>query len=296
MPRMRSFCLRTRGREVKFEVWSYTESDGFPQRHPSFFRRHWKAIPAACAVLFLCIAAVASIAAGTANQPIFTSDSPYVYDGAHVLDSSVVGTLTELNETLESRSEGAQLYIVTIDSLPLGKTIEQYSIEQAERIGAGNSKKDNGVLYTFVKSTRQDRLEVGYGLEDRLTDSACSKILEAVHAYYRRGDIGAGVKNLARDVADKIQPGIGSPFDSALIDKFPEKSTMDKFAEGAVCLVAFVLIVAWAYYRGAVFPSRKNRSYSSSSRSPTSSSRHSSGSSHRSGGGHFGGGGASGGW
>lgn len=281
---------------MKFEVWSYTESDGFPQRHPSFFRRHWKAIPAACAVLFLCIAAVASIAAGTANQPVFTSDSPYVYDGAHVLDSSVVDSLTELNETLQARAGGAQLYIVTIDSLPTGQTIEDYSIEQAERIGAGDSKKDNGVLYTFVKGTRQDRLEVGYGLEDRLTDSACAEILEAAHACYRRGGIVTGVKEIAGNVADIIQPGIGSPFDSALIDRFPEKSSMDKFAEGAVCLVALVLIVAWAYYKGAVLPSRPYRSYSSHSRLHTSSSHHSSCSSHRSGGGHFGGGGASGGW
>ena len=281
---------------MKFEVWSYTESDGFPQRHSSFFRRHWKAIPAACAVLFLCIAAVASIAAGTANQPVFTSDSPYVYDGAHVLDSSVVDSLTELNETLQARAGGAQLYIVTIDSLPAGKTIEDYSIEQAERIGAGDSKKDNGVLYTFVKGTRQDRLEVGYGLEDRLTDSACAEILEAAHACYRRGGIVTGVKELAGNVADIIQPGIGSPFDYAAIDKFPEKSVEDKLAEGAVCLVAFALIVAWAYYRVAVSSSRPHRPYSSSSRPHTSSSHHSSGSSHRSGGGHFGGGGASGGW
>lgn len=281
---------------MKFEVWSYTESDGFPQRHPLFFRRHWKAIPAACAVLFLCIAVVASIAAGAANQPVFTSDSPYVYDGAHVLDSSVVNSLTELNETLQARAGGAQLYIVTIDSLPTGQTIEDYSIEQAERIGSGDSKKDNGVLYTFVKGTRQDRLEVGYGLEDRLTDSTCAEILDAAHAYYRRGDIGAGVKELAGDVASVIQPGIGSSFDHVAINRFPEKSAMDKLAEGVVYLVALALIVAWAYYKGAVLPSRPYRSYSSSSRPHTSSSHHSSGSSHRSGGGHFGGGGASGGW
>lgn len=214
---------------------------------------------------------LASIEAGRGDKPKFTEDSPYVYDSAHVLDSSVVDTLTTLNETLETQAGGAQLYIITIDSLPPGKTIEDYSIEQAERIGAGDSKKDNGVLYTFVKGTCQDRLEVGYGLEDRLTDSTCAEILDAAHAYYRQGNIGAGVKNLARDVADIIQPGIGSPFDSALIDRFPEKSTMDKLAEGAVCLVAFALIVAWAYYRGAVLPSRPHRSYSSSSRSPTSS-------------------------
>ena len=104
-------------------------------------------------------------------------DSPYVYDGADVLDSSVADTLTQLNETLESQADGAKLYVVTIDSLPLGQTIEDYSIEQAQRIGAGDSEKDNGALYTFVKSTRQDKLEVGYGLEDRLTDATCASDL-----------------------------------------------------------------------------------------------------------------------
>ena len=285
-----------RGREVEFEVWSYSEGEDFPKRQPPFFRRRWKTILLACSALILAAAFLTSIAAGKGDQPTFTEESPYVYDGAHVLDSSVADTLTELNETLEARADGAQLYIVTIDSLPTGQTIEDYSIEQAERIGAGDSKKDNGVLYTFVKGTRQDRLEVGYGLEDRLTDSTCTGILDAAHACYRRGDIGTGVKELAGNVASVIQPGIGSNFDYAVINKFPEKSAMDKLAEGAVCLVALALIVAWAYYKGAVLSSRPHRPYDSSSRPHTSSSHNSSGSSHRSGGGHFGGGGASGGW
>ena len=285
-----------RGRGVKIGVWSYLEGEDFPKRRPSFFRRCWKVILLACAALFLGVALVASIAAGEGDRPTFTKDSPYVYDGAQVLDSSVVDELTELNETLEARADGVQLYIVTIDSLPTGKTIEDYSIEQAERIGAGDSKKDNGVLYTFVESTRQDRLEVGYGLEDRLTDSTCAGILEAAHVYYRHGDIGAGVKNLAQVVADKIQPGIGSPYNYAAIGKFPEKSAMDKLTEGVICLVAMALIVVWAYYKSADLSSRPHRPYGSSSRPHTSSSHRSSGSSHRSGGGHFGGGGASGGW
>lgn len=281
---------------MKFEVWSYSVGDGFPNCRPSFFRRHAKAIAIAFAAIFLAAAFLTSIAVGKGDRPTFTEESPYVYDGAHVLDSSVADTLTELNETLEARADGAQLYIVTIDSLPTGQTIEDYSIEQAERIGAGDSKKDNGVLYTFVKGTRQDRLEVGYGLEDRLTDSTCTGILGAAHACYRRGDIGAGVKELAGNVASVIQLGIGSHFDNAVINKFPKKSAMDRLAEGAVCLVALALIVAWAYYKGTVLSSRPHRPYDSSSCPHTSSSHHSSGSSHSSGGGHFGGGGASGGW
>lgn len=92
---------------MKIEVWSYSEREDFPKRRPPFFRRRWKSILFACVTLFLGGALLISIAAGEGDQPIFTEDSPYIYDGAHVLDSSVADTLTELNETLEARAEGA---------------------------------------------------------------------------------------------------------------------------------------------------------------------------------------------
>ena len=250
------------------------------------------------AAIILAAAMWSSIAAKSASQPSFMPDSPYVYDGADVLDSSVTDTLTELNETLEARAEGAQLYVVTVDSLPLGQSIEHYSIEQAQHLGAGDSKKDNGVLYTFVKNTRQDRLEVGYGLEDRLTDSVCSKILDSAHGYYRDGDIKAGVRGLARDVANAIQPGIdgGAPFAPPVRHEFPEKkgSVLSEIAIGALALLYLAFYVARAYYRDDFIPSSANRSHNSSSHHSHSSSSHHS--SHRSGGGLFGGGGASGDW
>lgn len=285
---------------MKFEVWSYTESDGFPRRRPSFFRRHWKAISAACAVLFIGIAAITSIPARTANRPVFTPDSPYVYDGADVLEPSVVDTLTKLNETLETEADGAQLYIITIDSLPLGQSIEDYSIEQAERIGAGDSKKDNGVLYTFVKSSRQDRLEIGYGLEGRLTDSVCAEILDGAHDYYRRGDIGAGVKDVARDVVNLVQPDtdIDGYFSSYDRDDSTEKSSdaLPGYEEDILAVVLIIVIYALVF----MMPRPRLSGYiddsTSRRQSHTSSSHRSSGSSHRSGGGHFGGGGASGSW
>lgn len=283
---------------MEIKVWTYSEGDEFPNRRPSFFRRHVKAILIACAAGFLGAALITSIAATKVDQPTFTDESPYVYDGADVLDSSVVDTLTQLNETLESQADGAQLYVVTIDSLPLGQTIEDYSIEQAQRIGAGDSEKDNGALYTFVKSTRQDRLEVGYGLEDRLTDSFCAKILDSAHGYYRDGDIKAGVRDLARDMANVIQPGIDgdTPFVPPVRHEFPEKdeSILSEIAIGVLALVYLTFYVARAYYRGDLTPSNTYRSHTSSSHHSRSSSSHRP--SHRAGGGHFGGGGASGGW
>lgn len=273
------------------KIWTYSEGDDFPNRRPSFSRRHRKALLVACVVVILGIATLTSIATKTANQPTFTPESPYVYDGADVLDSSVVDSLAALNETLETQADGAQLYVVTIDSLPLGQTIEDYSIEQAERIGAGDSKKDNGVLYTFVKSSRQDRLEVGYGLEDRLTDSTCAKILDAAHTYYHRGDIAAGVKNLAGDVANIVQPD--TDIDSYFSDSVQEENQPDLAAT----------VIAWTFFIGIIVlavampnPRKSNYVSSSSSRTHHSHSSPSHRSSHRSGGGYFGGGGASGGW
>ena len=244
--------------------------------------------------IILAASARSSIAARSASQLSFTPDSPYIYDGAHVLDSSVADTLTELNETLEARAEGAQLYVVTIDSLPLGQTIEDYSIEQAQRIGAGDSEKDNGVLYTFVKSTHQDRLEVGYGVEDRLTDSVCSKILDSAHGYYRDGDIKAGVKDLAQDVANVIQP------DTDIDTYFNDNAQDEEQPDLAATVIAWILFIGIIVLAIAM-PNPRNSNYvgDSSSRtdhSRSSSSYRSSHSSHRSGGGHFNGGGASGGW
>lgn len=272
-----------RGREVEIKVWTYSEGDEFQNRRPSFFRRHWKAILIAFTAIALAAAAWSSIAARFASQPSFTPDSPYVYDGADVLDSSVADTLTQLNEMLESHADGAQLYVVTIDSLPPGQTIEDYSIEQAQRIGAGDSEKDNGVLYTFVKSTRKDRLEVGYGLEDRLTDATCAKILDGAHSYYRDGDIKAGVKDLARDVANIIQPD--TDIDTYFSDSVQDERQPD-LVTSVLARVFFIGIIALA----VVLPNPRSSNFDASS------SHRSSHTSHRSGGGHFGGGGASGGW
>lgn len=278
---------------MEIEVRTYSEGDEFPNRRPSFFRRHWKAFLIAFVAIALAAAAWSSIAARSASQPSFTPDSPYVYDGADVLDSSVVDTLTQLNETLESQADGAQLYVVTIGSLPLGQTIEDYSIEQAQRIGAGDSEKDNGVLYTFVKSTRQDRLEVGYGLEERLTDATCAKILDGAHSYYRDGNIKAGVKDLARDVANVIQPN--TDIDTYFSDSVQDERQPD-LVTSVLVWVFFIGIIALA----VVLPNPRSSNFDDSSYhshcSHSSSSHRSSHSSHRSDGGHFGGGGASGGW
>lgn len=154
--------------------------------------------------------------------------------------------------------------------------------------------KRTTAYYTFVKSTHQDRLEVGYGLEDRLTDSVCSKILDSAHGYYRDGDIKAGMKDLARDVANVIQP------DTDIDTYFNDNAQDEEQPDLAATVIAWILFIG-IIVLAITMPNPRNSNYvgDSSSRtdcSHSSSSFRSSRSSHRAGGGHFGGGGASGGW
>lgn len=76
---------------MEIKILAYSDGNDFPNRRQSFFRRHWKALLLACVVIILGIATLTSIATRTANQPSFTPDSPYVYDGAaaHLDDSSI---------------------------------------------------------------------------------------------------------------------------------------------------------------------------------------------------------------
>lgn len=92
---------------MEIKIWAYSDGNDFPNRRPSFFRRHWKALLLACVVIILGIATLTSIATRTANQPSFRPDSPYVYDGAaaHLDDSSISMNGTPLGHVGHSSKE-----------------------------------------------------------------------------------------------------------------------------------------------------------------------------------------------
>lgn len=70
-----------------------------------------------------------------------------------------------------------QIAVAIIDSTePL--SIEEYSIDLAEKWKPGTEKEDNGVLMTFAMEDRKMRIEVGMGLEGEITDLEAKRIIE----------------------------------------------------------------------------------------------------------------------
>jgi len=88
-----------------------------------------------------------------------------------------------------------QVVVVTVPSLE-GEDLEGYSIRLAEAWKIGRKGKDNGVILLFSKNDRKVRIEVGYGLEGRLTDLACGRIIRhTIVPHFKAGRFDEGLRS-----------------------------------------------------------------------------------------------------
>jgi uncharacterized protein len=74
--------------------------------------------------------------------------------------------------------------------------IEQYSMRVAEAWRIGRKGIDDGLLLTVAKDDRRLRIEVGYGLEGVIPDSAASRVIEErIVPRFREGDFYGGIRD-----------------------------------------------------------------------------------------------------
>jgi uncharacterized protein len=103
-----------------------------------------------------------------------------VTDTANLLDA---GARDQLDARLEAyeRTTGRQV-IVWIGTTIGDQPLEEWSAATFKLWGLGQKKLDNGVAVFILATDHKIRIEVGYGLEDRLTDAYASRIIRDVLA------------------------------------------------------------------------------------------------------------------
>ncbi|MGZ3534227.1 MAG: TPM domain-containing protein, partial [Thermodesulfobacteriota bacterium] len=115
----------------------------------------------------------------------------YVNDYAGMISPSAKSKIEQGLKAFE-QSDSTQLVILTIPSLE-GENIEEFSIKVAEAWKIGQQQKDNGILLIVSKQERKIRIEVGRGLEGRLTDLMAGRIIDQVITpRFKQGDFDAG--------------------------------------------------------------------------------------------------------
>jgi len=127
-----------------------------------------------------------------------------VNDYAGMISGNARGQLEDTLRSLEE-SDSTQLVILTIPSLE-DEDLEGYSIRVAETWGIGQQEYDNGVLLLVAQAERKVRIEVGYGLEGRLTDLQAGRIIDyEIVPRFKAGDFDEGFLRGADAIAAAVR-------------------------------------------------------------------------------------------
>jgi uncharacterized protein len=173
--------------------------------------------------LFLSILLFSPFAA-TFSLAIPASPEARVNDYAGMLSDDTRAAIEAYLADLESRT-GIQIVVAAFPSLE-GESLEDYSIRLAEKWKIGQKGKDNGVILVIFKQERKLRIEVGYGLEDKLPDASASYIIRNVIApYFKAGDYDSGVKAGVQAIAKTVS---GESTDETETSSGPSNFTIDK--------------------------------------------------------------------
>jgi len=102
----------------------------------------------------------------------------FVNDYAHVLTEEQRQALENKLSQFEKSSTN-EISVVIIPNLQ-DDTIENFAVKLFEAWGIGKKEKDNGILLLIAMQDRKMRIEVGYGLEDKVTDAQAGWIINNV--------------------------------------------------------------------------------------------------------------------
>ncbi len=159
----------------------------------------WKSLDSAicdlgfalCIISFLSAAFVALIFPVVSHALDIPELQGYVNDYAGMISPQ---TREELGRELGAfeRTDSTQIVILTVPSLE-GESIEDFGIKVAESWRIGQKGKDNGIIFIVAKQDKKMRVEVGRGLEGRLTDLMAGRIIDlVVKPRFKRGDFDGG--------------------------------------------------------------------------------------------------------
>jgi uncharacterized protein len=150
-----------------------------------------------------------AIAAAVDAQELPTLSDAAVNDFANVVDPE---SEAEIDRWVRSLIRASQdyVYVVTVDTFAPYGSIEEYAVRLFERAKIGKRAKDNGLLIVLAVKDRRVRIEVGYGLEEFITDGFSGEtIRQAMLPEFREGRYGRGLLNGVRRVAQRIAEGRG---------------------------------------------------------------------------------------
>ena len=133
----------------------------------------------------------------------FPLPTGFVNDFAGVLTAEQKSSLEQNLQDFEKKTTN-EISVVTIKNLQ-GETIENYAVKLFEQWKIGKKGKDNGILLLIALEDRKLRIEVGYGLEPRLTDGQAGEIIRnIITPEFKKNNYYQGILKGVQAIEDKV--------------------------------------------------------------------------------------------
>lgn len=200
------------------------------------------------AILCVLLTACLALAKSKAKFPDYTG---YVNDYVGILSNSDRTTLTALLGELEKKT-GVQMAVAIVKTTsPVD--LETYSVELAQKWGVGKKATDEGLLVLLVTGDRKFRIEVGYGLEGKLTDGKAGRIADAyIMPYLEKNKFAEGMVVGTTALAHELAAAYGKKLSGKPPTPVPGVARRGRGACGGL-LVPLIFILLFGLRRGLLF-------------------------------------------
>src|SRR5688572_16445984 len=144
-------------------------------------------------------------------QPLPPELTKPVNDFANVIDSQSEAEIERRILELK-KATGDVVVVATVDTFQPYADAQEYAVKLFENRGRGigDKGKDNGLLVLLAVKDRRVQVEVGYDLEQFVTDGYASEVSRNDMApYFARGEYGAGLVAGGTRLFGRIAQGRG---------------------------------------------------------------------------------------
>jgi uncharacterized protein len=211
--------------------------------------------------LVLLVVVVGLVHVARADAPIREippAPAEYVTDNANALSEATRASLSRRLATYAETS-GHQV-VVFIGDTTGDVPIEDFAVRAFEKWKVGRKGIDDGVVLFVFTQDRKARIEVGYGVEDKLTDASSSRIIrEIIAPRMRAGDTDGAITSGVEAIVARLE-GQLLPDERPGYERPSPKLTLVQtifLAIGLVALIAFLAthpnlaaFLLWTFFSG----------------------------------------------
>jgi uncharacterized protein len=186
--------------------------------------------------LLLCLPAAA------AELPELTAP---VNDFAHVIDADNAAAIDQMSRALKAAS-GDVIVVATVPTIEPYADIREYAVKLFENHGRGigDKGKDNGLLIVVALKERSVRVEVGYALEQWITDGFAGETSrQYMVPEFREGRYGAGLQAGTARIVGRIAQGRNVTLEGVRVPVAPESSGRAPIPLSVIILVIVAILI-----------------------------------------------------